>query len=247
MRGPKTTFIDAVGVKSARIAQQRRIVMHNKFVGQTSAKYPRHIHRVAAAVLLASVAAIGSITSADARRGEQYFIPPPPPTPVLAVPPPPAMLPYSEAYANYKAPPTRATQVRVTPLSVPMAYGASAPQAVRSAPNLTGLSLHTAKARGFGKPRVSYRPQQMGPGAASAAAAYSAPAMNTWFDSSLRWYSQHSSASNYYNALANQAPYFRSDAPSTGMPQPMMYAPEPQSPAPRRSYKRHFKRVVANR
>jgi hypothetical protein len=195
-------------------------VMNNTFVG------------IVITALVISVA-----SPADARRSDnKYFIPPPPPTPVLAVPPPPMALPYSEAYSNYKAPAAAipVTQPRPIPSMPAAAPVAPAPHPVRPAPNFTGLSLATAEMRGFGKPRVSYVPQQAyGPGAAMAMPSTSAPAMNTWFDSSLRWYAGHASASSYYNSLANQTASFNSDV-----------TPRAVS---RKATRRHFKKVIANR
>jgi hypothetical protein len=143
------------------------------------------------------------------------------------VPPPPVALPYSEAYANFKAP---AQFVPPSQVVQPMPI---AQQPVRMRPNLTGLSLVEAEARGFGKPRVPYN-VGYGPGAALATPYRSAPAMNTWFDSSLQWYSNHLGASAYYNSMAAQAPYFKPDAPSHVVP--------------KRHYSRpKFKRVIATR
>lgn len=147
---------------------------------------------------LLSIAIFLAVPAAEARRNNQYFIPPPPPTPVLIAPPQPVQLPYSEAYAPAPAPTTM----------VP-------PPAVRQNPNFLGLSLTDARARGFGKPRLPYN-AGYGPGAAIAMPYKSAPAMNTWFDPSLRWYANHANASNYYDSLANQAPYFTPDYSEVG-------------------------------
>lgn len=218
--------------------------MNNKFVGKLSAVHHRHIHLACAATVVAGVCALLSTNEADARRG-QYMIPPPPPTPVMAVPPPPVMLPYDAAYSNYKAPATPATAIRLAPPAV------TPPHAVRSNPNFTGLSLSTAKVKGYGKPRTPYT-SNTGPGAALASASVNGPAMNTWFDSSLRWYAGHAQASSYYNSLANQAPHFRPEAPGS-MPQPMADTgyyepPTPQTrPAHKVSKHRRYKRVVAYR
>ena len=181
------------------------VVMHNKLIGLVVTSF------------------FVAVPAAECRRDNQYLIPPPPPSAPLMVPPPPVALPYSEAYANYKVP----TQEMPAPTLV------SASRPVRMPPNLTGLSLVEAQARGFGKPRVPYN-AGFGPGAALAMPYTSAPAMNTWFDSSLRWYSSHLSASQYYDAMAAQAPYFKPDAPSHVV-------------ARQRVVRAKFKRIIATR
>lgn len=181
--------------------------MHNKLIGIVVAYF------------------VLAVPAAESRGDNQYLIPPPPPTPALMVPPPPVALPYSEAYANYKAP------AQVMPAHLVMA---PPQQPVRMRPNLTGLSLVEAQARGFGKPGVPYN-VGFGPGAALAVPYTNAPAMNTWFDSSLRWYSGHLNASEYYNSMSAQTPYFRPEAPS------LVVARKLGPSRPR------FKRIIANR
>jgi len=197
-----------------RFIGQCGVVMHNNSVGKL--------------VGIVSLATILLAPSAFARRDSDYLIPPPPPTPVLAVPPQPIALPYSEAYANFRSP------AAAIPLSQPKALP---PQMVRHAPNFTGLSLVTAESRGFGKPRLPYN-AGYGPGAAFAMPHTNAPAMNTWFDSSLQWYSNHLNASSYYNSLATQAPYFLPER------EPAASAPHPVSHRQRRAKR---KVVVASR
>ncbi len=214
--------------------------MNNRIVGRCTATYTRYIRLACTAILLGSALLVVFTSQAMARRTSQFMIPPPPPTPVLEIPPPPVMLPYAEAYSNYKVAPRVIVQQMATS------------GAIRSAPNLKGLNVSIAKTLGFGKPRTSYNDHQ-GPGAAIALPHFNGPSMNTWFDGSLRWYANQTAISSSYNALANQAPHWRSDAaPSAGIPQPIavpVYA-EPEQPKALTSSVRRFrhpKRIIANR
>lgn len=236
--------------KMCRSIGQKRLVMNNFSVGLRSAKHLAHIPYVCAGIFCAAVfASLVSAPPVDARRSPgQYLIPPPPPTPVLAVPPPPVMLPYSEAYANYRTAPTPAAMATMPPNTVP-ALPTSKP--VRSTPNFTGLSLNTAISKGFGKPRLPYKTTAT-PGAAMAANHTDAPVINTWFDSSLRWYATHRTTTPHYDSMSMQAPYWRPDTQyeaATPPPQPMMMPPPQPASPPTYSHRhhRHARRVVAYR
>lgn len=183
--------------------------MHNMVVGKPPAASFVANSTSIALIIFASL----WLPRAEAKR--QYMVPPPPPTiPSFAVPPPPVRLPYNEALFNFNMPPTVSTMAMMAPPALPAPSVRMAPHAVQARPNFIGLSLHTAESRGFGKPRVNYN-RGNAPGAAYAAAHRTAPPMNTWFDSSMRWYANHNKTAPHYNSLANQAPYWTPDAQLT--------------------------------
>lgn len=227
---------------------------------------PEIIGVIAAAVVCSGAVALLSASHAQAKRDNYSLVPPPPPTPVLQVPPPPVMVPYDYAYANPDSSvlfaPSGGTNVAIihphpAPKPTPRPTGA------HPAANSPNLSIAYARARGFGAPRSTYLARE-GPGAAEAFPQINAPAINTWFDASLRWYANHVNAQQFYSELAAQPE--RSIA-STGyasasgmfddvLPTWTEQAYRSSSPAPRRTthgggrrhhHGRHGHRVVAYR
>jgi hypothetical protein len=204
--------------------------------------------------------------AAVAKNPGWELVPPPPPTPVLNVPPAPIMLPYSYAenpgFSTAVLPPNPTPSPFPPPIIHPKPQPQPQPQprpiGVRPA-NAPNLNTVYALAHGFGTPR--FGAPNYGPGAVEAFPSVppSAP-VNTWFDSSLRWYAQHVNAQQFYNEMAARPEYGIPNsgyAAASGMYEGVLPRYEYQAPQAVSSgakkhhkskrYNRHAHRVVATR
>jgi hypothetical protein len=201
-------------VKCPRFWWTFKVVNNNMKVGNAPHKLTtiaRHSFTGTAALACAIIAGWYA-TDAIAKSPRWELVPPPPPTPVLQIPPAPVMLPYTYAQdgsaplplaiLSQPSPPTTPHPIGQPPRPQPQPR----PTGVRPA-NAPNLSVAYAKSRGFGTPRFSYNSND-GPGAAEAFPSIPAAGpVNTWFDSSLRWYAQHVNSQRFYSELANQHQY----------------------------------------
>ena len=163
-------------------------------------------HPVKAAVtVVASTIAVVAMLSSSAHAGAKHIdlslVPPPPATPLLMVPPPPVMLPYSYVLT---APP--AAEI-VKPVTILKPQPQPHPRPIGTHPTFAPcLNLAYAKTRGFGSPRLANAgTESLGPGAAEAFPSIQAPAINTWFEPSLRWYVNRVNTQYHYQRLSQQS------------------------------------------
>ena len=215
-----------------------------------------------ATVCSVAVLAYGSSYS---RHADYDLVPPPPPTPVLQIPPAPVMLPYSYALDNNGA---QSEQLAATtPFAAPPSVTVTHPKppqpprptGMRPA-NAPNLSVAFARYKGFGMPRLGYSAQNA-PGAVEAFPTSEPPPANPWFDASLRWYAQHTSAQQFYSQMIGRPEFgvpnssYTASAGTIATTYPSDSAPKAvASPTPHHSsastskhHFRHSHKVVAGR